>query len=106
MLDSQDSDAQDIEIIDDLRIDATLMLSALKKRRRRNAARFVAGLLLIVVPGAIWAATSKDPIRGFDDNQVFPGGPFFEGDAEVDFGFGEAPVEFFEAPATTFVVDN
>jgi len=81
-------------------------MSALKKRRRRNAARFVAGLLLIVVPGAIWAATSTDPIRGVDDNQFFPGGPFFGEAVEVDFGFGEAPAEFFEAPTTTFAVED
>lgn len=68
-------------------------LASLTQRRRVRALVFYAGLLCIVVPGVLWAASTKDPIRGVG----------FDGPVPVQFGF-ENEEFFFEeqiVPATS-----
>jgi len=56
------------------------ILPMLAAQRRSRRLRFLAGLAIIVVPGALWAGLTTDPIRqqnfdGFVDEAVFVGGP-------------------------------
>jgi hypothetical protein len=76
------------------------VLVALARRRRRQLGLFLLGLVIIVVPGLLWAGFTKDPIRGSGLNGGFVDGPFFEGQIFVDDvgGVVETTV-VLEAPA-------
>jgi len=58
---------------------ATPVQPILAAQRRARRFRFLAGLALIVVPGALWAGLTKDPVRQQNFNQF--GGDVFVGGA-------------------------